>query len=101
MTGAVGQKRVSVSFLIETIMSLPPIKEQDQIIREIQGRISTIDVVDIMIDLSLKHADRLRQSILKKAFSGKLICSVKDYELDTPLELPLVVEAAAAYGTKR
>jgi type I restriction enzyme S subunit len=75
MTGAVGQKRVPVSFLIETVMSLPPIKEQDQIIREVQRRISIIDGVDSMIEISLKHADRLRQSILKKAFSGKLILS--------------------------
>ena len=73
MTGAVGQKRVPVSFLIETVMSLPPIKEQDQIIREVQRRISIIDGVDSMIEISLKHADRLRQSILKKAFSGELV----------------------------
>ena len=73
MTGAVGQKRVPVTFLIETVMSLPPIKEQEQIIKEAQRRISTIDRVDSMIEISLKHADRLRQSILKKAFSGELV----------------------------
>ncbi|MDI6687507.1 MAG: restriction endonuclease subunit S [Desulfobacterales bacterium] len=77
MIGAVGQKRVSVSFLIETVMSLPPIKEQDQIIKEVQKRISTIDG---MIEISLKHVYRLRQSILKKAFSGELVPQDADNE---------------------
>jgi len=34
-------------------------------------------------------ADRLRQAILKKAFSGQLLSSAPDYEFDTNLELPM------------
>lgn len=34
---------------------------------------SIVDKIEIEVDENLKHTDRLRQSILKKAFSGKLV----------------------------
>jgi len=63
-------------------------EEQHQIVQEIESRLSVCDVVEKDIADSLKKAQALRQSILKKAFEGKLLneeeiakCKAdKDYE---------------------
>jgi len=42
-------------------------------VREIESRFSEADNLEKAIDESLTKAEALRQSILKKAFKGKLI----------------------------
>ncbi len=51
----------------------PPIEEQKQIVQEIETRLSVCDKLNESIDQSLEKAQALRQSILKKAFEGKLL----------------------------
>ncbi len=51
---------------------LPPIREQQAIVAEIESRLSVCDKIEESIEQSLKQAEALRQSILKKAFEGKL-----------------------------
>ncbi len=48
-------------------------KEQQQIVQEIETRLSVCDKLEETIEQSLKQAEALRQSILKKAFEGKLV----------------------------
>lgn len=48
-------------------------KEQHQIVREIESRLSVCDNVEESIKESLQKAQALRQSILKKAFEGTLL----------------------------
>ena len=59
------------------IMPLPIIictfEEQQEIVEEIERRFSIADRVEEIVDQNLKRAERLRQSILKKAFEGKLV----------------------------
>lgn len=52
---------------------VPSIKEQKQIIKEIETRLSVCDKVEQSISESLEQSKALRQSILKKAFEGKLL----------------------------
>jgi type I restriction enzyme S subunit len=53
---------------------LPPtLVEQFTIVREIESRLSVCDKVEQSITEALEKADALRQSILKKAFEGKLL----------------------------
>jgi len=52
---------------------LPPLEEQHQIVREIESRLSVCDKVEQSIAESLEKSKALRQSILKKAFEGKLL----------------------------
>ena len=52
---------------------LPPLTEQKQIASEIERYLSVADEIEATIKSELKHAERLRQSILKHAFSGKLV----------------------------
>jgi type I restriction enzyme S subunit len=54
-------------------MALPPLKEQEYIVQEIESRLSVCDKMEETIINSLKQTETLRQSILKKAFEGKLI----------------------------
>jgi type I restriction enzyme S subunit len=50
-----------------------PIKEQKQIVQQIESRFSVIDKMEEIVDDSLLKAEQLRKSILKSAFEGKLI----------------------------
>ncbi len=51
----------------------PPLEEQRQIAAEVAAKLSTIEAADVAIDHGLHRAARLRQSILKRAFEGKLV----------------------------
>lgn len=52
---------------------LPPISEQYTIVAEIESRLSVCDKIEESVEHSLKESEALRQSILKKAFEGKLV----------------------------
>lgn len=52
---------------------VPSREEQDQIVSEIESRLSVCDNVEETIKKSLQQSMSLRQSILKKAFEGKLL----------------------------
>lgn len=52
------------------ICSLP---EQQAIVQEIETRLSVCDKIEQDIETNLEKAEALRQSILKKAFEGKLL----------------------------
>jgi type I restriction enzyme S subunit len=54
-------------------IAVPPIDEQQEIIQEVEKYLSLSDAVDRTLTKNLKRAERLRQSILKNAFSGNLI----------------------------
>jgi len=47
--------------------------EQTAIVKEIESRLSVVDQLEQTIKESLQKAEALRQSILKKAFDGKLV----------------------------
>ena len=42
-------------------------------IKEIESRFSVLDELEKAVDLGLQQAESLRQSILKKAFEGRLL----------------------------
>lgn len=52
---------------------LPPLAEQHRIVTEVERRLSICDKMEATIAESLQKAESLRQSILKKAFEGKLL----------------------------
>lgn len=70
---ATAQKNINVDILEKVKLPLPPIEEQLLIVQEIETRLSVCDKVEETISASLRHADTLRQGILKRAFEGKLI----------------------------
>lgn len=63
---------INTSLLKEYRVPLCSIQEQHQIVQEIESRLSVCDEMEKTVEESLKKAEKLRQSILKKAFEGKL-----------------------------
>lgn len=52
---------------------IPPTDEQAAIISQVDEMLSQIDAAELQIEHGLLRAARLRQSILKRAFEGKLV----------------------------
>ena len=52
---------------------LPPIPVQKTIIDEVERRLSVTEELEATIETNLKRAERLRQTILQRAFSGGLV----------------------------
>jgi type I restriction enzyme S subunit len=48
-------------------------QEQTQIVQEIESRLSVCDQLEATLTENLDKAEALRQSILKRAFEGKLV----------------------------
>ena len=60
--------------IIKTIpFPLPSIEEQHQIVEILESKLTVCDKMEETISQSLQQAETLRQSILKRAFEGKLI----------------------------
>jgi type I restriction enzyme S subunit len=66
-------KHISITDFAKMPFLLPPLAEQRRIVAEVERRLSVADEVAITVEQSLAQAQRLRQSILKKAFEGKLV----------------------------
>ena len=69
----VGQANVNGTKLQALSIPLPLEKEQKVIVEEIESCLSVAEEIEETIDINLKRAERLRQAILKKAFSGRLV----------------------------
>jgi type I restriction enzyme S subunit len=72
-TGNVGQGNVGMDAIVTETISIPPLLEQQKIVDEIESRLSMADEVEKIAEQTLTQSDRLRQSILKSAFEGKLV----------------------------
>ena len=68
-----GHQRISLSDLKAFRLPLPPLAEQHRIVAEVERLLSLADNLDAMLTKHLTQSDRLRQSILKRAFEGKLV----------------------------
>ena len=64
---------VSMPELKALVIPLPSLKEQTQIVQEIETRLSACDQLATTLEEALGKAEALRQSILKQAFEGKLL----------------------------
>ena len=51
---------------------LPPLAEQERIVAEVERRLSVVEELSALVESNLRRASRLRQSILQRAFEGKL-----------------------------
>jgi len=67
-----GQGRPHLSFeqLKATAIQLPPLAEQARIVAEVERRLSVIEELEAAVNANLRRAGRLRNSILRKAFSN-------------------------------
>ena len=64
---------INLSVLSSFPIPLAPLAEQNRIVAEVERRLSVIQQTEVLVEANLTRAERLRQSILKQAFSGKLV----------------------------
>ena len=69
----VNQSNINGTKLKNYPLPLPILEEQHRIVEEIECRLSVADKLEETITASLRQSETLRQSILKKAFEGKLV----------------------------
>lgn len=72
-TDGVNQSNINGDKLVNYPFPFCSLKEQKMIIDLLDARISEVDQLDQTLTTSLQQAEALRQSILKKAFSGQLV----------------------------
>ena len=73
--GATGtaQKTVGLTVLRRILIPYTEDKtEQEQIVREVENKMSVCDSIEKTVDTALQQAEAMRQSILKQAFEGRL-----------------------------
>jgi type I restriction enzyme S subunit len=95
-----GQTGVSGGDIKETPLPLCPLEEQRCIIEEINARLSVINKSMSDMEMGIERATRLRQSILKRAFEGKLVPQDPNDEPASVL-LERIRDARAAESTQR
>lgn len=66
------QPQIPANILRNTLISIPSIRDQEKIIKELSQRFSVCDSIEKTVDTALQQAEAMRQSILKQAFEGRL-----------------------------
>jgi type I restriction enzyme S subunit len=64
---------ISMTKLKTLPIPIPPAAEQGRIVAEVERRLSVVEQLDAVAAANLQRATRLRQSILERAFSGRLV----------------------------
>jgi len=72
-TDGVNQSNINGEKLINYPFPYASLDEQEQVVQEIESRLSNCDQLENAIAENLQKAEALRQSILKKAFEGRLV----------------------------
>lgn len=67
-----GQNGIAGADIKKTIVYLPSMEKQSEIVAEIETRLSVCDSIEKTVDTALQQAEAMRQSVLKKAFEGEL-----------------------------
>ena len=100
-----GQHNVSLSLIHRMPVPVPPTAEQRRIVAEVERRLSVVQQAEAAVEASLQRAERLRQSILKRAFSGQLVPQDPDDEPASALleriRAQREAERAAASASKK
>ena len=69
---ATAQKNINLDTLENLIVPYCSLEEQNNVISEIEARMTICDNIEKTVDTALQQAEAMRQSILKKAFEGEL-----------------------------
>ncbi len=90
------QRFASLTLLRAVPIALPPLAEQHRIVREYAAMSSIIDQEEKTVSLARAHTQRLRQSVLRWAFAGKLVDQDPSDEPAAALLGRIAVEREAA-----
>lgn len=70
---AVAQPSLSMEAIRQIPIAIPPVAEQKLIVAAIEDKLSILEKTESEVETQISNAELLRQSILKKAFSGQLV----------------------------
>jgi type I restriction enzyme S subunit len=76
---------------------LPPLAEQERIVAEVERRLSVVEELEAVVAANMQRATRLRQSVLQRAFEGKLVKDQYERTMEKPQDLPLAAESPSTY----
>lgn len=102
-----GLHTLSISKVSALLAPVAPPFEQAEVVNEIDARLSVVDQVEHTIAAALKQAESLRQSILKRAFEGRLLSEAElaavraDPEYEPADRLLARIRGDTAPGSKR
>ena len=82
--------------MVDIVLPLCSVAEQEQVVQAFEGLVSELDNIEKTIENELVKAEVLRQSILKKAFSGQLVPQDPNDEPASILLERIKAEKAAA-----
>ena len=97
----VGQANVNGTKLAAMPIPVAPLGEQRRIVAEVERRLSVAQKAEVSIEANLRRVERLRQSILKQAFSGKLVPQDPGDESASALLERIRVEREAAHAAAK
>lgn len=73
MSKATAQGSISMANIREVSVPLTSLEEQNELVNAIESRLSNVEKMEETINQSLQQSEALRQSILKRAFEGKIL----------------------------
>jgi len=68
-----GHQRVSIVNITDQLIPVPPLAEQQEIVRRVEGLFKTADAIEARYRKAKAHVDNLTHSILARAFRGELV----------------------------
>ena len=98
LTQQVGQANINSQKLQALQIPIPTLVEQERIVAEIESRFERADALETAVDRALNDAEKLKQAVLKKAFSGELVPQNPD---DEPASVLLARIRAARAAEQR
>lgn len=73
-------KNLNEKIVANIPVPVPTLAEQERIVAEIESRFERADALEAAVDRALNDAEKLKQAVLKKAFSGELVHQNPDDE---------------------
>ncbi len=95
----VGRPRLNLTDIRSITLPLPPLDEQERIVAEIEQHLSVVGALEAAVQNALKRAERLRQSVLKRAFEGRLVAQDSEDEPASVLLERIRAERSSAIGS--
>ena len=76
ITKGVAQLKVSLGRFAKIACPLPPFAEQLRVVAEVERRLSVVEELEAVVNVTLQRTLGLRQSTLRRAFRGDLLARV-------------------------
>lgn len=75
-----GVNNINSEEISDLQIPVPTLADQERIVAEIESRFERADALETAVDRALNDAEKLKQAVLKKAFSGELVPQNPDDE---------------------